>query len=264
MSVRTASVLYLLDVEPEADEHHRYGKQAKPETNAPVVALDHGIVTRFAICCGNLHSGLNILLDEIGLIAVNRDSCLGQSILGLVLVKPRFTHFHAGGFGGAERIVCSFDGLIELGKAGENGATGTIAVITLSVALHADAAGSCVKHRVRRHMNAVIVMTDYAAGQPLLLKCLAMRALLIHLRLKDVAVCADVLHLVHTRRNRTMIAVTGGARRGGKVTANSESVVMDAGVVFDELVGRDAVRLHICGIRMAARAGSGHVDRVHS
>jgi len=112
-------------------------------------------------------------------------------------------------------------------------------------------------------MYAVVGVAHDAAGQALILKHLAVRALCVHLGLENVAVGANVLHLVYAWRCGTVIAVARGAGGRAQVAAHGEGVVMNAGGVVGKLIGGNAVRLHVSRVGVAARAGLGHVDRIH-
>jgi len=54
------------------------------------------------------------------------------------------------------------------------------------------------KHGVRWQVNAMIGVTDNASGQTCGIKGRFVRTLFVHLGLENVAVGADILHLVHT------------------------------------------------------------------
>lgn len=105
MGARLALALELFDIEPKAHEHECDRDEADAEAYTALVALDHRVVARFLIGSGDLLAGLNILIDESGLEAVNGDARLGKSVAGLILVEPGFTDFHAGGFGKTQGLV---------------------------------------------------------------------------------------------------------------------------------------------------------------
>ena len=84
----------------------------------------------------------------------------------------------------------------------------------------------------------------------------------VHLRLEDVAVGAYVLHLVYAGRCGAVIAVAGGAGGRAQVAAHSERIVVNAGGVVGELIGGDAVLLHVRGIGVATGTGLGNIDRI--
>src|ERR1035437_2839236 len=94
------------------------------------------------------------------------------------------------------------------------------------MATHANSAGTGAEHRIGWHVNAVIAVADDASGKGRFLKSFAMRALCVHLGLKGVAVCADVLNLVHSRRQGAMVSVTGGTRRRAQIPSHHQCVVV--------------------------------------
>ena len=68
-----------------------------------------------------------------------------------------------------------------------------------------------------------------------------MRTLFVHLGLEDVAVGANILHLVHPRWHRTMVSVAGSAGGRTQIATHHHRLIVHAGVVLCELIGRNAV-----------------------
>ena len=56
---------------------------------------------------------------------------------------------------------------------------------------------------------------------------------------------ADILHRRKSRRSGAVIAMAGGAGRCAQVAANGQRFMMDARAVVGELIGWDAVLLHV-------------------
>ncbi len=61
-----------------------------------------------------------------------------------------------------------------------------------------------------------------------------------------------------------MISVTGRAGGCAEVPAHDERLVVDAAIVFDQLIGRDVISGHVFCVGMTARAGVGDVQGMHS
>ena len=112
-------------------------------------------------------------------------------------------------------------------------------------------------------MDAVVGVAYDTSGKTLIRKGLAVRALLIHLRLEDVAVGANVLNFVDARRYGAMIAMAGGTGGCAQVASDREGIVVDAGIVIGKLIGGDAVGLHVTGIGVATRTRFGHVHGIN-
>jgi len=252
----------LFDVKAKSYQHKADDDEADAQADAAVVAFYHGVFACFAICHCDLHARLDILLNKISLEAVNCDARLGERIARLILIESCFAHFHTSGFGETERSVCLGDCGIEPVEIRENGGAGAIAVVPWSMTMHADSALAGAEHCIGRLVYAVVGVAHDAAGQALVLKYLAMRAFGVHLRLEDVVVGAYVLYLVHAGRCGAVITVAGCAGGRAQVAAHRECIVMDAGGVVGELIGGDAVLLHIRGIRVTARTGLSNIDGI--
>ena len=229
-----------------------------------MIALDHCILPSLQICCGNLRANLNVLIDKRGLETMDGYARLCECILRLRLAEPSLADFHAGGFGEAQSPISILDREVELREISLDRCACAVAMVIRLVAAHAHTRGSCAKHCIRRMLDAVVGVADDASGKGALLKRLAVRALRIHLGLEDVAVRAYVLHLVDTRRHRTMVSVAGGAGGRTEVPADHHRIVVDAGVVLRKLIGGYPVLLHVGCIGVAARAGLGDVHGVET
>ena len=64
-----------------------------------MVALDHGVLAGFEVGGGDLHAGLNILIDQRRLEGMDGDAGFGERILGLILREAGLADLHAGGLG---------------------------------------------------------------------------------------------------------------------------------------------------------------------
>ena len=60
-----------------------------------------------------------------------------------------------------------------------------------------------------------------------------------------------------------MVSVARNAGWGTKVSTHRQRFMVDAFLVFRELVGRDLVLLHALRVRVATRAGSRNVERIY-
>ncbi len=58
--------LQLADIQPEPSQHEGDGDQADAKANSAMIALDHRVLSGFQICGGDLHSHLNVLIDQSG------------------------------------------------------------------------------------------------------------------------------------------------------------------------------------------------------
>src|ERR1017187_4847374 len=242
--IENALAFQLLYIKPEADEKEGDGDEADAETDAAVIALDHCVVASFTVGRGDLHAGLNVLIDEVGVKGMDGYAGHGESVTSLVLIKAGLADFHACGLGATERLVGAVDRLIKRGEVVEDVGAGAIAMIVGGVAAHAHASGAGTKDGIGRLVNTVVAVADDAAGKTLIRKGLAVGTLQVHLGLEDVAVCADVLNLVYAGRNSSVVSVAGGAGGCAEVAANRERLVVNAGVVVGKLIGGDAVGLH--------------------
>src|ERR1035438_282397 len=244
--IENALAFQLFYIKPEADEEEGDGDEADAETDAAVIALDHRVVAGFTVRRGDLHADLNVLIDEVSLEAVDCYAGLGECVACLILIEAGLTDFHAGSLGATERLVSAVDRLIELGEVVEDVGTGAIAMIVGRVAAHAHASGAGTKHGIGRLVNTVVAVADDAAGKTLIRKGLAVGALLVHLGLEDVAVCADVLNLVYAGRNSAVVSVASGAGGRAEVAANREGLVVRLGLE-DVAVCADVLNLVYAG-----------------
>ena len=129
--------------------------------------------------------------------------------------------------------------------------------------LHANSAGTGAEHRIGWHVNAVIAVADDASGKRLFLESFAVRTLCVHLGLKGVTVGTHILNLVDSWRRRAMVSMTGGTGWRTQIAPHRQRVVVHARAVLCELIRGNGVSLHVSRVGVAARAGVGHVDRVH-
>ena len=131
------------------------------------------------------------------------------------------------------------------------------------MAPHADGVRARAQVRIRGMVDAMIAVTHDASGKRSCFKGLFVRTFFVHLSLESVTVRAHILNPVDSRRRRAMISMTRGAGWSTQVASNRQCLVVDARVVFCELIRRDGIPLHVIRVRMAARARIRHVDRVH-
>ena len=198
------------DVEPQTDEHEANGDKADAEADATVVTFNHCIVTGFLVGSRDLEAGLDVLINEVSVEAMDRYAGLGEGVAGLVLIEAGFAHFHSGCLRAAESQIGTIDGLVERSEVIEDIGAGASAMVAGRMTTHADTAGAGTEHGIGGLMDAVVGVANDAAGETLIRKGLAVRALLIHLRLEDVTVGTYVLNLVYARRYGAMIAMAGG------------------------------------------------------
>lgn len=130
------------------------------------------------------------------------------------------------------------------------------------MAFHANTFRARAKFCIRWMLDAMIAVAYHASWQRKRFKCLIVRTLHVHLGLEDMAVRANVLDLVDTGRDRTMVSMAGCAGWRAKITPHRQRVVMHAGVVLRKLICGNAVLLHVLRVRVAARARLRYVDRV--
>ena len=116
---------------------------------------------------------------------------------------------------------------------------------------------------IRRMKNGVIAVANNTPRKACTVKGSFMWAFFVELRLENMAVRADVLDRVHSRRRCSVVAV---ARRAGwriEVAANHQGFLVNAGGVLGELIRCDGVSLHVRGVGMASRTGFGDIQRIH-
>ena len=106
---------------------------------------------------------------------------------------------------------------------------------------------------------SVVAMTGDATGKTHVGERLLVRTGAEQLGLKDVTVRADIGDVGDAGRHRSVIAMTGGAGGCAQVATDHHGVVMDALLIIGELIGLDAVRLHVIGISVTTRASGGDV-----
>lgn len=95
------------------------------------------------------------------------------------------------------------------------------------------------------------------------LKGASMRTLLVHLRLEGMAIGTNIFDSIYARGRRAMVPMTSRTGRSTQVSAHDERLMMNAAVVFDELVRRDAIPGHVRHVGVAARARIRDVDGVY-
>src|ERR1035437_2427675 len=87
--------LQLLDIEPKPDQHERNGDETHAKTDAAMVALNHRVLAGLQVRVGDLHAGLNILIDQYRLEAVDGDPSFGERIPRLILIEASLADLHA-------------------------------------------------------------------------------------------------------------------------------------------------------------------------
>src|SRR6476646_5059364 len=103
--------------------------------------------------------------------------------------------------------------------------------------------------------DSMIAVAHHASRKPSRLKSRLVRTFLIHLRLKYMAIGANILHRVHAGRSRPMISMTSGTGGSAQISANRHGLVVHASAVLCKLIRGNAVWFHIGGVGMAACAG---------
>ena len=159
-------------------------------------------------------------------------------------------------------MVCVLDGPIQLSELGVKRCSGFIAVIPRGMALHAHSLRAGAKLRIRWMGDGMVAMAHHATGHGGRVKSFLMRALVVHLGLEDMAGGADVLNLVHSRRNCAMVPVAGCASGRAQIAVLHHILVVHAGDVLGMLIGGNPIRLHVSRVGVAPRAGLCHVEGV--
>jgi len=77
-----------------------------------MVALNHGFLAGLQVLGGDLQASLDVLIYQVRLEAMDRNSSFGQRIPCLILSKPSLAHFHARRLCDTEDLVCALDGLV--------------------------------------------------------------------------------------------------------------------------------------------------------
>src|SRR5690348_17157581 len=111
--------------------------------------------------------------------------------------------------------------------------------------------------------DSVIAVAGHAARQSGRCKSFFVGAGLEKLRLKHVTGGANSRHRRGPWWSRTVVAVTGDTSGSAQVAAQCQGVMVNALVVFRELVGRDLVFLHPRLVRVTTSACTWDVDRVN-
>ena len=127
------------------------------------------------------------------------------------------------------------------------------------MAAHADSLGARAEFRVCRKAYAMIAVTHNTSGKTSGLERHLVRAFVVHLRLKYVAVRTYVLYRVYSWWGGAMISVTGWTGRCAQISTNCHRFVVHAPVVAGVLVRRDAVSLHVVGVGVTPGTGLRHI-----
>lgn len=110
----------------------------------------------------------------------------------------------------------------------------------------------------------MVAVADDTPGKGRGLKGASMGTLLVHLRLERVAIGTNIFDSIDAGRRRAMVAMASWTGGSTQVSAHDERLMMNAPVIFDELVRRDAISGHVGHVGVAARACIRDVDGVYS
>ena len=127
---------------------------------------------------------------------------------------------------------------------------------------HARGAGLAAELGVGGMHNGVVFMAYNASGQRCRVEHSFVRALLVHLGLKDMAGGANIRNAAYSRGRRTVIAMAGRAGWSAHIASHRQRFMVNAGVVLGELIGCDGVFFHVARVGMATGAGCSDVDGV--
>ena len=162
------------DVQPETSQHDRNGDEADAETDAAIVALHHGLFADFQVRGSNFHARLNVCIHQRWLKRMDRDPRLDERVARLLLGEERRAYFHSGRLSEMQLLVGVRDGMIQSRETRQNSHPLLIALVARFMTVDANACGACAEHGVRWLVDGVIAVTDDAAGEVRLLKCLEM------------------------------------------------------------------------------------------
>src|SRR5579885_2100432 len=246
----------------QTENRRKDENERKRQTFTPEFALGQRVLSGFRGLLRNLQARLHVLLDRTELEDVDGDARLGERVAGLIELQTSFADLHSRRLRLLQQLIGALDARFQLPQGIVHFLRRRVTGIARYVALGTERFRPGANIFIGRVQHAVIAVTGDTARQARILKGFPVRTLFIKLRLKDVAVRANVLHGAYARRRGAMIAVTRGARRSAQIAANDQGVVVDAGVVLRELVRGNRVALHVLGVGMAARAGLGNVEGI--
>lgn len=205
------STLNSLQIEPKPSQHDRDGDEAYAQADTALVAFNHRVLTCLLVRGGDLQSSLDILIHQGRLEAMDGDAGFGQRILCLILGQTGFADFHSGGLSDPQSLIRILNAAVELRQTALNRCPRLITPIPGLMAPHADTLRTGAEHRVRWKMDAMVGVAHDTSRQSDCLEGLVVRTLLIHLRLKCMAVRAHILDLIHSGRHRAMVSMTSRA-----------------------------------------------------
>src|SRR5664279_5361600 len=135
--------------------------------------------------------------------------------------------------------------------------------ISRGVTVHAHGFGAGADHFVSGSLDCVIAVAGDTTRKSHRGERVLVRAGLEQLRLEDVAIRADIGDVGDPRGCGSVVAMAGGAGGRAQVASYHHGVMVHTLLVVGELVGLDAVGLHVLGIGVTMRAGSRNVGRMH-
>src|ERR1035441_3398666 len=135
--------------------------------------------------------------------------------------------------------------------------------ISRDVTVHTHGFGAGSDHFVGGSLDCVITVAGDTTRESHRGERVLVRAGLEQLRLEDVAIRADIGDVGDPRGCGSVVAMAGSASGRAQVASYHHGLMVHTLLVIGELVGLDAVGLHVLGIGMTTRARRGDVDRMH-
>jgi len=165
--------------------------------------------------------------------------------ISFLQLKFGWADFNSLLFGGGEKSFCIFIGSDKGIHQPFDLLPDSVRIGFGVVTTEANVLAPASEHVVRRTQDPVVAMASLALGNAQAIEGSPMRAPGEKVASAGMALSADKGHRADLRRRGAMIAVTIIANRRGKVLFFVEGLSVDTGLVFFNLVGREAVGPHI-------------------
>ena len=251
------------DEEAKAEEDSENGNERDAESHAAIVAFSNCIGRDFLVLGHDLVGGIHVQFDPGNIEGVQRYAGLGEGVLSLSLLQFGLADFDTELRGAAERVVGGIDALLKIGEHLLNCDAGGESLVALNVAVGADGGRTGSQQVVTRLHDAMIAVASDAPRHSSRSKGFFVGAGVEQVGLQNMARRTNVLDAGDAWRGSAVIAMAGCTGRSAEVSADRHSFLVDTDAVPGVLVGGYAVRLHVIGVGVAARAGLGDIQRVN-
>src|ERR1017187_1093823 len=196
-------------------------------------------------------SGVGVTLELAFAEAMHGHARLQQSVSSLSLLQHWLADLHALPLGASQDLLGSRQGRLQIFQSVMHGSGLHEPGIPFRVTLRAHSIGARADHFVSGMLDCMIAVAGDATWEPHRRERILVRAGLEQLRLEDVAIRTDIGNVGDPRGRRSVIAMARRAGRRAQVATYHHGVMVHTLLVIRELVGLDAVWLHVLGIGVA-------------